>query len=103
MIRHGDNPNRNPGDLFILGRPNGYLDYSVDFDSYPDKDFLRDGLYDHNHIVTLFGEYSIPRSPVTVGLSYTFAYTYWEPNDSGEPDRPDAIRNIVGLEVKIFR
>ncbi len=72
-------------------------------DSYPDKAFLHDGLYDHNHIVTLSGEYSIPRSPVTVGLSYTFAYTYWEPNGSGETDRPDKIRNIVGLEVKVFR
>ncbi len=103
MIRHGDNPNRDPGDLFILGRPDGYLDYSVDLDSYPDKAFLHDGLYDHNHIVTLSGEYSIPRSPVTVGLSYTFAYTYWEPNDSDEPDRPDRMRNIIGLEVKVFR
>jgi len=102
LIRHGDNPSRSPGDLVILGRPDGWFDYSV-VDSYPDKAFLHDGLYDHNHILTLSGEYSIPRSPVTVGLSYTFAYTYWEPNDSVELDRPDLMRNIVGLEVKVFR
>jgi len=103
MIRHGDNPSRVPGDPATLGRPDGYYDYSVSEDSYPDKAFLHDGLYDHNHIVTLSGEYSIPRSPITVGLSYTFTYTYWEPNDSGELDRPDLMRNIVGLEVKVFR
>ena len=102
LIRHGDNPGKLPGELFILGRPDGYLDYDF-LDSYPDKDFLHDGLYDHNHIVTLSGEYAIPHSPVTVGLSYTFAYTYWEPNDSGESDRPDQIRNIFGIEVRVFR
>ncbi len=102
LIRHGDNPSANPGDIAILGRPEGYLD----FDLIPGplvKDFLHDGLYDFNHIVTLSGEYAIPNTPVTVGLSYTFSYTYWEPNASGEPDRPDTMRNIIGLTVKVFR
>ena len=103
VIRHGDNPNSSPGDPAILGRPDGYLDYSAGIDSYPDKDFLRDGLYDHNHIVTLSADYAIPNSPVTVGLSYTFAYSYWEPNDSLEPDRPHQLRNIFGIEVRVFR
>ncbi|MCX7030158.1 MAG: hypothetical protein NTU62_08570 [Spirochaetes bacterium] len=103
LIRHGDNPSANPGDPAILGRPDGYYDYSVPDDSYPDKDFLHDGLYDHNHIATLSGEYTIPHTPVTVGLSYTFSYTYWEPNASGELDRPDTMRNIFGIEVKVFR
>jgi len=48
-------------DLAILGRPDGYFDYSL-VDSYPDKDFLHDGLYDCNHILTLSGEYAIPSS-----------------------------------------
>jgi hypothetical protein len=103
LIRHGDNPSSDPGEFVILGRPDGYLDYSYSLDLYPDKDFLHDGLYDYNHIVTLSAEYAIPRSPVTVGLSYTFAYTYWEPNGSAEADRPDQMRNIFGLEVKVFR
>ena len=103
LIRHGDNPNRDPGEPYILGRPDAYLDYAVGLDSYPDKVFLRDGLYDHNHILTLSGRYGIPRTPVTVGLSYTFAYTYWRANDSGETAPPDRIRNILALEVEIFR
>lgn len=103
FIRHGDNPSMDPGDLAILGRPDGYLDYTVPLDDYPDKDFLHDGLYDYNHIVTLSGDYAIPNTPVTVGLSYTFSSTSWEPNDSGEPDRPDTFRNIVGIWVKVFR
>jgi hypothetical protein len=103
LIRHGDNPGKNPGDPAILGRPDGYYDYSVPYESYPDKAFLLDGLYDYNHILTFSGEYAIPNSSVTMGLSYTFSYTYWEPNASGEPDRPDTIRNIFGVEVKVFR
>ena len=33
LIRHGDNPSEDPGDLFILGRPDGYLDYGVDLET----------------------------------------------------------------------
>jgi hypothetical protein len=102
-IRHGDNPGASPGDPYILGRPDGYYDYSVPDSTYPLKDFLKDGLYDHNHVVTLAGEYSIPGTRLTIEASYTFCYTYWEPNASGEPDRPDAVRNIFGIEVKAFR
>jgi hypothetical protein len=68
------------GDSAILGRPAGYLDCAAGLDSYPDKVFLRDRLYDHNHIVSLSGRYAIPNTPVSVGLSYTFSYTYWKPN-----------------------
>jgi hypothetical protein len=103
LIRHGDNPSKVPGDFAILGRPDGYLDYTVGSDNYPDKDFLHDGLYDFNHIVTVSGEYSIPETQITVGLSYTFSYTYWEVNASGETDPGDIIRNIIGLKVKVFR
>ncbi len=103
LIRHGDNPSSSPGDPAILGRPDGYYDYSKPDDSYPDKAFLHDGLYDHNHIVTVRGVYSFRDSPFRVGLSYTFSYTYWEPNASGEPDRPDVVRNILGLEFSVFR
>jgi hypothetical protein len=69
-------------DPAILGRPAGYLDCAAGLDSYPDKVFLRDRLYDHNHIVSLSVRYAIPNTPVSVGLSYTFSYTYWNPNES---------------------
>ena len=107
LIRHGDNdkePDGEHGEPAILGRPDGWLNYTWDDQGlYPDKAFLRDGLYDHNHIVTLSGRYAIPRTPVTVGLSYTFSYTYWRANDSGETAPPDRMRNILGLEFEIFR
>ena len=103
LIRHGDNPSAEPGDPVILGRPDGWLDYSMGEDNYPDKAFLRDGLYDHNHIVCLSGRYALPRRPVTLGLSYTFSYTYWRANDSGETAPPDLMRNILSFEVEIFR
>ena len=102
LIRHGDNPSMVPGDLAILGRPDGWLDYDL-IDDPLSKDFLHDGLYDFNHIVTLSGEYAIPETPVTVKLWYTFSYTYWEVNASGETDPGDMIRNIIGLKVKVFR
>jgi hypothetical protein len=103
LIRHGDNPGSIPRDPVILGRPEAYLDYTAGLGSYPDKDFLHDGLYDFNHIVTLSGEYTLPMAPVAIGLSYSFCYTFWEPNASSYPDRPDEMRNIIGLSVRVFR
>jgi hypothetical protein len=102
LIRHGDNPNKAPGTDYILGRPDGWLVYSI-INTITDKDFLHDGLYDFNHIVTLSGDYSIPNTPVTVGLSYTFSYTFWDTNASGELYPGDIVRNIIGLNVKVFR
>jgi hypothetical protein len=100
LIRHGDNPNKDPGDPAILGRIDGYYTPAA---NQADKDFLHDGLYDFSHIVTLSGEYRLARAPVTLGASYSFVYTLWEPNDSGEPDRPNETRNILALSVKVFR
>jgi hypothetical protein len=101
LIRHGDNPGAMPGALAILGRPDGWLDYDI-LETIPDKDFLHDGLYDINNIVTVSGEYSFPRYPVTVGLSYTFSHTFWLTN--GLAVYPgDLVRNILGLSVKVFR
>lgn len=102
LIRHGDNPTKLPGSLFILGRPDGWLDYDL-IDDPLYKDFLHDGLYDINNIVTVSGEYSFPEYPVTVGLSYTFSHTFWLTNASGESYPGDIVRNIIGLNVKVFR
>jgi hypothetical protein len=102
LIRHGDNPGAVPGDLAILGRPDGWLDYDL-IDDPLYKDFLHDGLYDFNHIVTVSGEYAIPDTPVTVQLSYTFSYTFWDTNATGLPYPGEIVRNIIGLKVKVFR
>jgi hypothetical protein len=103
LIRHGDNPGQNPGDPAILGRTDGYLDYTVGLDSYPDKDFLHDGLYDWNNILTLSAEYTLPSFPVTFGFSYSFSHTFWVDNAPADPGKPDRIKNILALSVSIFR
>jgi hypothetical protein len=103
LVRHGDNPLNNPGDLVILGRPEAYLDYTKGLDSYPDKYFLHDGLYDFNHIVTLAGSYALPWFPATVSLSYSFVYTFWDPNGTGLTAPPVQVRNILALSLTVFR
>jgi len=103
LIRHGDNPGAKIEDLAILGRTDGYMLYGSYLDLYPDKDFLRDGLYDWNNIVTLSAEYTLPGFPITFGLSYSFAHTFWVPNASGESAGPDQIKNILALSVSVFR
>jgi hypothetical protein len=103
LIRHGDNPNKGTSDLYILGRPEAFLNYDLGIENFPDKDFLRDGLYDHNHIVTLAGTYALPGFPATVGLSYSFVYTWWDPNATGLAAPPAQVRNILALSVTVFR
>jgi hypothetical protein len=100
LIRHGDNPSAIPGDPAILGRTDGW--YTAGANAV-EKDFLHDGLYDWNNILTLGAEYTLPWAPVTVGLSYSFSYTFWVVNASGEPPRPDQIKNILALSVRVFR
>ncbi|MBN1834517.1 MAG: hypothetical protein JW820_01640 [Spirochaetales bacterium] len=102
LIRHGDNPSLGPGDLAILGRTDGWMDYDQ-LDDYPDKDFLHDGLYDWNNIVTLSTEYTLPSFPVTFGLSYSFSHTFWVDNSVSDTGKPDEIKNILALSVSIFR
>ncbi len=104
LVRHGDNPSKDLNTVrVIFGAPEYYLNYSLGIDNFPDKDFLHDGLYDFNHILTLSGEYTLPNTQVTLGLSYSFSYTYWEPNASGEADRAHEMRNIFGASVRVFR
>jgi hypothetical protein len=105
LIRHGDNPLNDPGDLVILGRPEAYLDYYVPggLDAYPDKYFLHDGLYDYNNIVTLSCAYALPWFPATLGLSYSFAYTFWDANATGLTAPPVQVRNILSLSLTVFR
>ncbi len=101
LIRHGSHPSKAQSALVIHGEVDKWLDYSL-MDSYPDKNFLKDGLYDYNHIVKLSGSYRFENLPIELGLSYTFAYTYWEANDSGEVEPADSIKNIIGLTVKLM-
>jgi hypothetical protein len=103
LIRHGDNPDKNSADLAILGRPEAYFNYLLGIDNYPDKDFLHDGLYDYNTIVTLSCAYALPWFAATLGLSYSFSYTWWDANATGLTAPPVQIRNILAVSLTVFR
>jgi len=71
-------------------------------DSYPDKSFLNDGIYDWNNIITLQATYSFPQFPLTLTVLYSFCYTTWVANASGVTPPMDSIKNIIALKVKVF-
>lgn len=101
LIRHGTNDPSIAGDFAIYGDIDIYFNYD-DPDAYPDKDFLHDGLYDWNNIVTLGANYTFPKLPITLSGEYIFSYTSWEPNDSGIVPPDNVIKNIIVLEFSIF-
>ncbi|MFZ2912963.1 MAG: hypothetical protein WAZ99_02090 [Rectinemataceae bacterium] len=109
LVRHGDNPSKPWGSFVIFGNVAQYLDYP-NISKYPDKHFLHDGLYDYNHIgrvsvawrpaetPLLFGI----EVPLELGLGYGLSYTYWDANESGEPEPDPSWKNIVEVSVKLF-
>ncbi len=102
LVRHGDNPNAPAGAPVIRGDINQPFDWSL-ASSYPDKSFLRDGLYDWNHIATLSGSWDLRALPARISASLTVAYTTWDANDSGEPEPDPRWRAILGLGLEVFR
>jgi hypothetical protein len=103
FIRHGDNQGDPTTDMKIYGRPEAYIDYSLGFDNYPNKYFLHDGLYDYNSIVTLSCTYTLPWFAATVGLSYSFSYTWFDANATTLIAPPVQVRNILALSLTVFR
>jgi hypothetical protein len=102
LIRHGTNdPALMGGTPAIYGEVNIPFDYSQT-DSYPDKSFLKDGIYDWNHIVTIQASYTSPQFPITLTMAYSFSYTSWDANASGVSPPGDTIKNIISLKVRIF-
>lgn len=101
LIRHGDNPSAQVGDLAVLGDVNKWLDYNQ-ISSIPDKDFLHDGLYDWTNIIELEGSWQFKGFPLRLTAGYSFTHTFWVVNNSGEAPRPDEIRNIFKLGVQLF-
>jgi len=102
LIRHGTNdPALMGGTPAIYGDADIPFDYSQT-DSYPDKSFLNDGIYDWNHIITLRASYTLPDFPLTVTLTYSFCYTSWDANKSGVSPPADVYKNIISLRVNVF-
>lgn len=101
LIRHGTNDPDIAGELAVYGDIDQPLNIYLK-DAYPDKDFLNDGLYDWNNIVTLKGSFRFKKLPVTVSAEYCFAHTFWVENESGIAPPADQIRNIFSLSVELF-
>jgi hypothetical protein len=60
-------------------------------------------LYDYNNVVTLSCAYALPWFAATLGLSYSFVYTWWDANDTGLTAPPAQVRNILALSLTVFR
>jgi hypothetical protein len=102
LIRHGDRPGASADAPVIHGDIDKPFVWELE-SQYPDKEFLRDGLYDWSHIVTVACGWSLPRLPVRLSASATAAHTAWDANESGETEPDPRWRAIVGLGVEVFR
>jgi hypothetical protein len=102
LIRHGTNDGDPTTVHLIYGSVNDWFDYN-NADSYPNKNFLNDGFYDWNNIISIGARYMLPKYYLTLSLEYTFAYTFWVSNSSGKPAPSDQVGNIVSISVSYSR
>ncbi len=96
LIHHGTNTGDPAIDKKIFGDVNKPFNYDFE-DSYPDKSFLNDGLYDWNNIVSIGIFFSLPRYNLSFSSGYTFAHTFWMPNNSGESAPDGKYRHIFSV------
>lgn len=104
LVRHGDNPSYTPeGAPLISGDIDHWMNYG-NIDKYPDKNFLHDGLYDYNHILRIDGYWrpSAWKIPAEIGAGVGFCHTWWEANNSGEPEPAPSTKFVLDLSVKLF-
>lgn len=102
LIRHGTNDPSIKGDLAIYGDVSIPLVYGA-ISQFPDKNYLYDGMYDWNNIVTLSGSYTFDGFPITLTVEYCFAHTFWRANNSGISEPEPQIRNIFLFKVELWR
>ena len=112
LVRHGDNSDDSydAGDALIYGDVDKFQDYSK-LSSYPDKDFLHDGIYDYSHIGRLRVFWRPAEAPVVFGVAlplelgagYGLSWTRWEDGTGGGADLPDPEwKNVLELSFKVF-
>jgi hypothetical protein len=109
LIRHGTNDPTGM-DENSNGIPDGqiYGDIYIPFDyprhtAYPDKDFLKDGVYDWSNILTVGASYRFPNYPMQVGLTYIFAHTFWDTNGRSITTPDSITQNIISLTYTLFK
>ncbi|MBN2535264.1 MAG: hypothetical protein JXB88_20460 [Spirochaetales bacterium] len=101
LIRHGTNNREIAGDIAIYGDNDEYLYYER-LDEYPDKVFLKDGLYDWNNIISIQAAWKIPDINAILTFGYSFSYIWWVENESGITPPDDTMKNIFSFSYKIF-
>ncbi len=89
LIRHGDGE---VGLGQIEGDINDYIDYTA-FPSYPEKDFLHDGIYEWINILKLSLSYRLAAVPLKAWAEYSFVHAANYGNTSGNT----VVKNLVGL------
>ena len=103
LIRHGDNEPDSIRTFLthpqIYGDVDKYQNYS-DLAGYPDKNFLKDGIYDYNHAGSLELSWRPASLPLELSLGYGLSYTYWDDGEDKGRAVPDPVwRHIVKLGV----
>ncbi|MEW6549610.1 MAG: hypothetical protein AB1407_09120 [Spirochaetota bacterium] len=103
LIRHGDNSPASGQtfltDLQIYGDVDKYQNYAQ-IPNYPDKNFLKDGIYDYNHSGRLDLSWRPASLPLELSLGYGLSYTYWDDGeDKGRAVPGPVWRHIFRLGV----
>lgn len=102
LIRHGTNDvDGTPGDL-IYG--DIYIPYNYARQSYyPDKNFLKDGIYDWSNIVSVGGSYRFKNFPAKIGIGYIFSHTFWDTNGLSVTTPESITQNIISITYTLFK
>lgn len=111
FIRHGDDPRAYvTTNHYIYGDVEEYLDYGGGVADYA-KNFLHDGVYDYNHLLTLRADWRPVKAPklfgaavpLELGLGYGLSYTWYEDGiGSGTPLKSPEWKNLLELKAKFF-
>ena len=101
LIRHGTNDPDLVGDLAIFGDVAIEMDYRR-LNAYPDKNFLFDGFYDWNNLISIDADYRFEQIPLSIQGRYTLAHTFYRANASGIPEPDPVTRHILGLSVSFW-
>jgi hypothetical protein len=102
LLRHGTNEYDAADPYRIYGDLENHLVYGA-LDDYPDKDFLSDGVYDWNNIISLKVGWTLPTFPLTIAGEYGFYHVRWDANDTGIVVPDPIAGHIFSVTFHVFR